>query len=252
MNLSRSYLETLSSADLIKLADEHGIDIPDDLNRRFIIGELLEISEEMGSEKHSEMQEVDSPEDETGFLPLSYNETEIDTVLRNPAWAYVCWDISAADLSKISKSDTFKNLVLRLSYFDSVDDTIPTESFDIQISMSDREKFVLLSSGKKYYRIDLVAYFKGQVSDNLAVSRKVQIPSECKIALKAIPGRDLHLSEIKKLSGVEHILKSYYNNYRHFLFVHSLICGTSMLKANIFLRKMRFFSIRFQMSTFRF
>ena len=136
MNLSRSYLETLSSADLIKLADEHGIDIPDDLNRRFIIGELLEISEEMGSEKHSEMQEVDSPEDETGFLPLSYNETEIDVVLRIPAWAYVWWDISESDFKKATENPDFKNFVLRLSYFDSPETNVPKESFDIQISLA--------------------------------------------------------------------------------------------------------------------
>jgi hypothetical protein len=35
-----AYLETLSSADLIALADDYGIDIPDNLNRRFIIGKL--------------------------------------------------------------------------------------------------------------------------------------------------------------------------------------------------------------------
>ena len=45
--LSRAYLETLPSADLIALADDLGIDIPENLNRRFIIGELLEASEDM-------------------------------------------------------------------------------------------------------------------------------------------------------------------------------------------------------------
>ena len=35
--LSRNHLETLTSSQLIELADEYGIDIPDDLNRRFII-----------------------------------------------------------------------------------------------------------------------------------------------------------------------------------------------------------------------
>ncbi|MDR1786719.1 MAG: DUF4912 domain-containing protein, partial [Spirochaetaceae bacterium] len=44
--LSRKYLETLSSADLITLADKYGIDIPEDLNRRFIIAELADIAAE--------------------------------------------------------------------------------------------------------------------------------------------------------------------------------------------------------------
>ena len=214
MNSSRSYLETLSSADLIKLADEHGIDIPDDLNRRFIIGELLEISEEMGSEKHSEMQEVDSPDDETGFLPLSYNETEIDVVLRIPAWAYVWWDISESDFKKATENPDFKNFVLRLSYFDSPETNVPKESFDIQISLEDREKFVLLSADKKFFRIDLVALFDGKDSDNLAVSKKMEIPSENRLALIAVPGRELDIPEIARISGMERLLKSHYNNYR--------------------------------------
>ena len=46
--LTRSYLETLSSSDLVSLADDYGIDIPDNLSRRFIIGELLEIAEGEG------------------------------------------------------------------------------------------------------------------------------------------------------------------------------------------------------------
>ena len=51
MLISRTYLESLSTADLISLADEYGIDIPEELNRRFIIGELLEVIEDSNTEK---------------------------------------------------------------------------------------------------------------------------------------------------------------------------------------------------------
>ena len=214
MNLSRSYLETLSSADLIKLADENGIDIPDDLNRRFIIGELLEVSQEMVGQTHSDMKEVESPEVEDDFLPLSYNETEIDVVLRIPAWAYVWWDISESDFKKATGNPDFKNFLLRLSYFDTADSNTPKESFDIQISLEDREKFVLLSADKKYFRIDLVAAFRARESDNLAISKKIKIPSENSLALTAIPGRELDICEINRISGMERLLKSHYNNYR--------------------------------------
>ncbi|MBR0032344.1 MAG: DUF4912 domain-containing protein [Treponema sp.] len=214
MNFSRSYLETLSSADLIKLADEHGIDIPDDLNRRFIIGELLDLSQEMMAENHSEMLVVDNPGPEEGYLPISYNETEIDVVLRIPAWAYVWWDISEADFKKATEARGFKNFVLRLSYFDSEQSNVPSESFDIHISLEDREKFVLLSADKKYFRIDLVALYASKENDNLAISRKVRIPNENRIALNAIPGRELDISEVNKISGMERLLKSHYNNYR--------------------------------------
>ena len=50
--LSRGFLETLSSIELIRLADEYGIDIPDDLSRQFIIGDLIQLGEEL---EHSEI-----------------------------------------------------------------------------------------------------------------------------------------------------------------------------------------------------
>ena len=64
--LSRAYLETLPSADLIALADDFGIDIPENLNRRFIIGELLEAAEDMVDsdddlEESSEITTADLP-----------------------------------------------------------------------------------------------------------------------------------------------------------------------------------------------
>ena len=43
--ISRAYLETLSFSDLVNLADEYGVDVPEDLDRRFLIEELFEIAE---------------------------------------------------------------------------------------------------------------------------------------------------------------------------------------------------------------
>ena len=40
--LSRAYLETLSFSELIKIADEEGIDVPSDFNRNFLIEEIRE------------------------------------------------------------------------------------------------------------------------------------------------------------------------------------------------------------------
>ena len=45
--LTRAKLETLTSAELLEIADEYGIDAPDDLNRQFIIGDLLELASEL-------------------------------------------------------------------------------------------------------------------------------------------------------------------------------------------------------------
>ena len=86
--LTLSHLETLSSADLIALADDYGIDIPDELNRRFIIGELLEVGGELdrAPARSSSMNENAEIPEENWDLPDSFNSTEISVILQNPAW----------------------------------------------------------------------------------------------------------------------------------------------------------------------
>ncbi len=215
--LSLQYLETLSSADLIALADDYGIDIPDDLNRRFIIGELLEVAQEIMQDESS-----DAPEMIEGTvklsneekLPLSFNETQISVILRNPAWAFAYWDISEADIKKIQKSEKFKHLILRTSYFDNEESNSPISSFEVQIQLSEREQYVLIEAGKKVMRIDLVLVFNDGTTDNLCVSRRITLPESPEIFAKAFPGQDVQMPEILEASGMKKLLKSHYEKYR--------------------------------------
>ena len=48
--ITRAYLESLPFSDLLALADTYGIDVPDNLNRRFLIGELLDVVKEAGND----------------------------------------------------------------------------------------------------------------------------------------------------------------------------------------------------------
>lgn len=223
--LSLQHLETLSSADLISIADDYGIDIPENLNRRFIIGELLEIGEELDETEKSAEPEI--VEDETleekmkKELPSTFNETEIQIVLRNPAWAYVYWDISSPDLksldngsSKNSSFSRFSRFVLRVSYFENKDDLNPAYFFDINVDKSTREQFVLLKNNGKFLRIDLVALFDDGSSDNLAVSRKVKLPLIPEIIKNAKPGTEIHLPPLVRLSGMKNLLEISYEKYR--------------------------------------
>ena len=86
--VSRQQLESMTTAELIELADKYGINIPDDLNRTFIIGEILEASEEAKSsaKKSTSVQIKEGDTSEPEKLPESYNNTCIDVVIRNPAW----------------------------------------------------------------------------------------------------------------------------------------------------------------------
>ena len=106
-NLSRAYLETLSSADLFALADEYGIDVPENLTRRFLIGELLDVAEELVQERLGDDMAISDDAAISTELPESFNETQIDVVLRNPVWAYVYWDISASELAHCTAEHGF-------------------------------------------------------------------------------------------------------------------------------------------------
>ena len=58
--LSRAQLDSMSTTELISLCDEYGISVPDDLNRLFIIGELLEASMESQPYTEPDIQVTDA------------------------------------------------------------------------------------------------------------------------------------------------------------------------------------------------
>jgi hypothetical protein len=206
--LSRSYLETLSTADLISLADDYDIDIPVELNRRFIIGELLDVADELQKENKNEMIIASSAgtAEDVDKLPESYNETRVDVLLRNPAWAYVYWDIKEADRN-------VSDLLLSVQFYGSKDDEKYSDVFEVQIARNDREQYVLLPAGKRVLKIDLVGRQFGKLS-LLASSRKIEIPRGSELLLQSQPGKKHDISPILKLSGIEQLLSRHYLLHR--------------------------------------
>ena len=90
LDLSRKKLESLSNDELKKLADDYGLDIPSNLNRNFVIGELLEYAQELedaaqsdGALSYIDTEESDEEENGEFHLPKSYNETKINAILRS-------------------------------------------------------------------------------------------------------------------------------------------------------------------------
>lgn len=211
MLVSRTYLESLSTADLISLADEYGIDIPENLNRRFIIGELLEAVEDAGEEKKETLQESDVLP-EGSELPTSYNETCITAVIRNPAWVYVYWDISSFDIEKLQQNHSFSSLSLKLSFFSRTDTEKTSDVFDISVSLKDREQYILLPTTNYSLRVDLVSEFKNQLPQVLAYSKTINLPQNLpQINTKTL---EQDISPIMELSGFKEIIKNHYLNHR--------------------------------------
>jgi len=211
--LERSHLETLPSADLIALADDLGIDIPEDLNRRFIIGELLEVASEINREQQPDLKDESDEKNaqKDGFvLPVTYNETQISILLRNPVWAFVFWDIREADLLKIEQNAGA--LSLRVLFFDDENEKKKVDSFEISISLTDRSQYVLLPTEEKVVRVDLVVCFEDGTTDVLASSEKKILPRMPERLLKPLP--EMRLSPVLKLSGINELLQTHYMNHR--------------------------------------
>ncbi len=217
---TRAHLETLSTADLLSLADDYGIDIPEELNRQLIIGELLEVIAEMQEDNEEELEEGDNPGlPEENVLPDHFNETTIAAVMRNPVWCFVYWEVSDADKAAVLAAENFEQLVLRVSFFENRASAKARESYDIPVTCENREQFVLLPSNELFVRIDLVARNGDLPVQVLAHSAMITIPQGCpeisSLAVSnAMTSADSDIPEIMKLSGLPNLIKSQYQNHR--------------------------------------
>ena len=214
IRLTRAKLESLSSVELLEIADEYGIDAPDDLNRQFVIGDLLELAAELDQGANvKETIVLSDGEEETinvNTLPETYNETKISAALRNPISLFVWWDLSEWTLKKLRADRS--SLRLAVCFFEQLSDEKPADMFDIQISINDRDQYVIIPGQRKIVRVDLVSESLGQ-KDVLARSEKIVLPKGGAI-MSAKPGEKLGASKIMELSGASELLRQHYNIYR--------------------------------------
>ncbi len=212
--ITRAYLETLSFSDLKKLADEFGVDVPEDLDRRFLLSEILEIAEEARQDKDAPMIiSFDNDVNQSTNLPEGYNETQISCVLRNPIWVFVFWDISDTDMNMLKTLPDY-SLGLRVCILSSETDLTPQEVLDIELPNGVNEQYVLIPSGKSFLRIELV-YSSGSTREVLAISPVISIPKSSVYIENYQPGVQNDFPEVMKLSGIEKVLSDQYTNYRH-------------------------------------
>ena len=241
--LSRQKLESMSTPELIKISCEYGIDFPDDLERSFIIEELLDAQEENtppADPTDGMLIEDESTDDEDvvkevlpkekrvrksakserkskllrGELPLSYNKNTIDAVLRNPAWLFVFWDVKQAVIESLSSDPAFQSLFLHVSFFDSPEDEVPEDFFDLKTALCPGERYVMVVAGKRFVKVDLAASFADREPDLYASTRIIEIPRENDAVYTAIPGQKTAFAPLVELSGIKHILHDDFLNRR--------------------------------------
>lgn len=211
-----AYLESLAFCDLVKLADEYGVDVPEDLDRRFLIAELLELAEEESNSNETQMVITGNDEDdeENVTLPQNYNETQIVGILRNPAWLFVFWNISTFDETKI-KLNKGSSLKLRVCSFNSKEDDAPFDSFEVLLNDDSQEQYILLPKGINFVRVELINSKSSTSSDILAISPFIHIPKTSAWIQELNFGKENNFSPVIQLSGINDVLLEHYKEHRH-------------------------------------
>jgi len=133
--VTRSWLESLSTDELIKSADSYGIDIPPGLERIFIIEELLEIAN-INDNELTEAIEVNPSYSETALLPKQYNISYIDVIIRDPLWVFVFWEVKGHDREIHENAHDFNGYYLRVVPLDKDGKEYQSKDFSFTVPVN--------------------------------------------------------------------------------------------------------------------
>jgi hypothetical protein len=214
--LTRPYLESLSTDELVKLADSFGIDIPFDLERIFIIEELLHIAH--GDEVVPEDDLGDRPDfTETTGLPRQYNISYIEVMIRDPLWAIIFWEVKVHDRDIYEKAPGFAGYCLRVIPLKTGAGTTDPpgndfvldrdKSFTVPVVVTDTAWYLGFPPAEGRYVVQLCALREG-VETVLIVSRPFQMPRLLEPPARCIqqdPPKDspaVYQDPLARLSGV--------------------------------------------------
>ena len=211
--INRASLEKLSFSDLVQLADEYGVDVPEDLDRRFLIAELLELAEESNNIDDEMIIAAESDNPQSTVLNGNFNETQVSCVLRNPAWLFVFWNLNDNDAARINENPAC-SLKLRICLYSDIKDSKPDEAFEVQTPSQSQEQYVLIPKGTKYIKVELVCVTAG-AGEIIAFSPIVSIPQGSSLVNDLQPGREEDFSPVIELSGIRELITEQYKNHRH-------------------------------------
>jgi len=141
--VTRIWLESLSNAELIKLADSFGIDIPAGLERIFIIEELLEYSSASTEEIKDDL-EIEPSYRETVVLPKQYNISFIEVIIRDPLWVFAYWEIKGHDREIHENAADFKGYCLRVVPLNNgeAESKSSENSFNVTVNANDSARYL--------------------------------------------------------------------------------------------------------------
>lgn len=214
-------LESYSIEELYALADRMGLDLPPDLERPFVIEELIEALAEENEDRRSSQGEAVHVDEKkfSGFdfdglsgdgdadcvLEDRYNETMIHAIVRDPLWAFAFWDLSDAELEELRGGESSAGLFLRVIEISARSEGQQyKEYFDIPVSDEDRQWYINLPRSGVRFRVDLCARRPGMMGGKtriMARSNEVQSPRQC--LASPLSSLDESRRALLSLSGIE-------------------------------------------------
>jgi hypothetical protein len=221
--LTKAYLESLANADLLRLADDWGVDITQNQDRDFLIEELLDASSPEGDESNSTPEEetTDIVFVESAPLPRYYNVTFIEVMIRDPFWAFVFWEIKASEKEQLEKAQDFNGYCLRVKLLKAEAIVSERQALEevlmVQVSPADTAWYIGFApnsetealgldqnknkTGQDQYIVELCASV-GEAETVLAVSAPIRMPGLPELPKKAgEQDRELGENELVRLSG---------------------------------------------------
>jgi hypothetical protein len=197
-SLAMSCLESLSTDELIGLAGKIGIDLPESLERIFIIEELMEQKTESHTAQnaHEEYSELLS-------FPENYKKTSINVLIRDPLWAFAFWEIN--DRENLENAAGFKGYFLRIVPLGG-----PSEaSFFVELDKNDSARYLGFPlEGGRSFRVELCAAYKEKKSV-LALTAPFTMPrliEPVSAAEKMNAATNNNLNLLAQLSGVDRFI----------------------------------------------
>lgn len=207
--------ESLSDQDLRAIADRMGLGLPPDLDRIFVVEEIVD---SLAEDRPERDRGTEAPlyvedakywcSDEVGAKPANrqaklesrYNETSIKALVRDPSWAFAVWDISELDRAAIEAANEDSRLFLRVTETDCRDGA-KAPYFDIPVGLDDLQWYINLPRSEARYRIDLAFRSEGKVR-SLAHSLEFVVPRQYigEASLSFGDRRLLELSGLPELS----------------------------------------------------
>jgi hypothetical protein len=185
--LKRPYLESLTTHELVSLADCFGIDIPFELDRIFMIEALMDIVTEYtgaidgmhlpesGSEEPEKRTLIETDIPEPVALPKRYNITFIEVLIRDPLWVFTFWEIKSHDKERYEKAPDFGGYHLKVSPMGGGLPSQWEDIFIVPVGTGDTAWYLDFPPAEGHFKVDLCV-LKGEEVHVLATSRPFRLP----------------------------------------------------------------------------